>query len=131
MRSYDANLVSISPADIPLDVTLNNNQMTVRPQDRSGVVVKFPLKFSHGALVRLVDEAGKPIAVGSTVTLRSTGIMFPTGYDGEVYMKNLEPKNEVSVELENGGRCSATFNYRPIPGQIPTVGPVKCIGDKQ
>ena len=131
MRSYDANLVSISPGDVPLDVTLDNDQITVRPQDRSGVVVKFPMQISHGALVKIVDAEGKPIDVGSTVTLHSTGIMFPVGYDGDVYMKNLGTKNEISVELEKGGRCSATFIYHPVPGQIPMIGPVTCTGDGQ
>ncbi len=130
MRSYDANLIAISPSDIPLDVTLDNDQMTVRPQDRSGVVVRFPMEVSHGALVKLVDETGKPIPVGSTVTLLSTGIMFPVGYDGDVYMKNLGAKNQISVEMDRGGRCSASFAYRPVPGEIPTIGPVLCTGDK-
>ena len=131
MRSYDANLVSISPADIPLDVTLDNNQMIVRPQDRSGVVVQFPMEISHGALVKIVDEIGKPIAVGSTASLQATGVMFPVGYDGEVYMKNLEKKNQITVELDKGGRCTASFAYRPVPGQIPQIGPVICKGVSQ
>ena len=131
MRSYDVNLISISPGDVPLDVTLDNDQMTIRPQDRSGGIVKFPMQFSHGALVKIVDNDGKPIPVGSTVTLSSTGVMFPVGYDGDVYMKNLGAKNEISVELDKGGRCTASFHYKPSPGQIPAIGPVTCMGDMQ
>ncbi len=131
MRSYDANLISISPADVPLDVTLDNDRMTIRPQDRSGVVVKFPMKFSHGALVKIVGKDGNPIPVGSTVTLSATGVMFPVGYDGDVYMKNLGDNNEISVELDKGGRCTASFHYKPSPGQIPAIGPVTCMGDMQ
>lgn len=131
MRSYDANLVSISPADVPLDVTLDNDQITIRPQDRSGVVVRFPMEISHGALVKVVDESGNPIAVGGTVTLLATGVMFPVGYDGDVYMKNLGPKNQITVETDKGARCSASFAYRPVPGQIPQIGPVTCKGENQ
>jgi hypothetical protein len=47
-----------------------------------GVVVRFPVKISHGALLRLVDEAGAPLSVGSTATLRATDVTVPVGYDG-------------------------------------------------
>ena len=59
MRSFDLNHITIVPTDIPPDATINDASREMRPQDRSGVVVKFPVKFSHGALLRLVDEAGR------------------------------------------------------------------------
>ena len=51
------------------------------------MVVKFPIKFSRGALLRLVDDAGVPISLGSTATLRATGTVVPVGYDGEAYVE--------------------------------------------
>ena len=59
MRSFDLNHVEIDPADIPAEVSINNVKREFRPQDRSGVVVKFPIKFSHAALLHLVDDAGR------------------------------------------------------------------------
>jgi outer membrane usher protein len=98
----------------------------VRPQDRSGVVVKFPVTISHGALLRLVDEAGAAVPLGSTARLRATGSIVPVGYDGEAYVQDLSPHNELAVEQLNGRRCRVVFDYHPIPGQIPTIGPLRC-----
>jgi outer membrane usher protein len=126
MRSFDLNLISIRPTDIPADITINSDARQVRPQDRSGVVVKFPIKISRGALLRLVDETSIPLPLGSTAKLRSTGAVVPIGYDGEAYLENLSPHNEIDVERPNGQRCSVAFNYRPVSGDIPTIGPLRC-----
>ncbi len=58
MRSFDLNHIRIEPTDIPPDVTVNTESRVARPQDHSGIVVKFPIKFSSGALLHLVDDAG-------------------------------------------------------------------------
>jgi outer membrane usher protein len=126
MRSFDLNHITVAPTDIPPDVTIDDASRETRPQDRSGVVVKFAIKISHGALLRLVDEAGVPLSVGSTAALLATGVTVPVGYDGDAYVENLSPHNELSVERTEGGRCSVAFNYEPVPDEIPTIGPLAC-----
>ena len=126
MRSFDLNHIAIAATDIPEDVTIKDSTQETRPQDRSGVVLKFPIKISKGALLRIVDEAGAPLSVGSTATLRATGVTVPVGYDGDAYLEDLKPHNEVAVERPDGGHCSVTFDYLPKAGEIPTIGPVTC-----
>ncbi|QYD67173.1 fimbria/pilus outer membrane usher protein [Paraburkholderia edwinii] len=126
LRSYAVNHLAIDPADLPPDVSLDSATRNVRPQDRSAVVVKFAVRASRGALVRLVDEAGAPVAPGSVVTLRATRSKAPVGYDGDTYIEGLDAHNEVGVEQPGGQRCTATFDYQPAPGDIPTIGPVVC-----
>jgi outer membrane usher protein len=126
MRSFDLNHIAIEPTDVRPDVAIDNPSREVRPQDRSGVVIKFPIKFSHGALLRLVDEAGVPVPLGSTATLRATGVVVPVGYDGEAYAENLSPHNEVTVERPDGQGCSVVFDYRAVSGEIPSIGPLRC-----
>lgn len=126
MHSFDLNHITIEPTDIPPDATIDDATRKVRPQDRSGVVLRFPVKMSHGALLRLVDEAGVPLPVGSTARVRSSGSKVPIGYDGEAYLQDLSPHNEVEVELPDGLRCSVSFDYRPVSGEIPAIGPLPC-----
>jgi outer membrane usher protein len=126
MRSFDVNHIGIDPRDIPADADLGLDKRIVRPQDRSGVVVRFPIHFSHSALLKLVDESGHPLPLGSTVTLRTTGSIVPVGYDGEAYVEDLSPHNKVSIELANGQHCTASFDYKPVPRDIPTIGPLRC-----
>jgi len=126
LRSFDVNHLAIDPTDIPADTSVGAATRDVRPQDRSGVVVKFGVKVSHGALLRLADAAGKPLPVGSVATLRATGIAVPVGYDGDAYVEGLAPHNDLAVALPDGRRCQVTFDYRPVKGDIPRIGPLRC-----
>jgi outer membrane usher protein len=127
MRSFDLNHIAIEPEDIPADATVNVAARAFRPRDLSGVVLKFPIKFSHAALLQLVDEAGVPVPMGSTVTLRATGAVAPVGFDGDAYVEDLSPHNEITVERPNGHRCAVVFDYKPMPGEIPSIGPLRCL----
>jgi outer membrane usher protein len=127
MRSFDRNSLSIVPTDVPPDATINDVSREVRPQDRSGVVVRFPIQFSHGALLKLVDEAGVALPLGSTARLGTAAATVPIGYDGDVYVEGLGPHNEITVERPDGGHCTVAFVYRPVPGDIPSIGPLRCM----
>ena len=126
MRAFDLNHIAIDPADIPPDATITITTREVRPQDRSGVVVRFPIKISHGAILRLVDANGVAVPLGSIATLRATGVAVPVGYDGEAYVEDLNAHNKVEVEGPDGRRCSVAFDYQPVPGEIPAIGPLHC-----
>jgi len=109
---------------------LNDIARVVRPQDRSGVVVRFPIKFNHGALLQLVDQDGVPIPLGSTATLRATNSTVSVGYDGDAYIEDLSPHNELTVERVDGQHCTVVFDYLPLPGDIPSIGPLRCLVKK-
>jgi outer membrane usher protein len=130
MRSFDLNHIAIVPTDIPADVTVNTSSGEIRPQDRSGVVVRFQIRLSHAALLRLVDEAGTPVPLGSTATLLATGVIVPIGYDGDAYIEDLSPHNELIVRRVDGRRCTVVFDYQPIPRDIPSIGPLRCMEKK-
>ncbi len=127
MRAFDVNHIGIDPRDIPPDTSFALDKRIVRPQDRSGVILRFAPHITHSALLRLVDPAGKPVALGSTATLRATGAVVPVGYDGEAYVEDLAPHNRVIVLREGHPACTADFDYPASPGDIPTIGPVRCL----
>ena len=130
LRSFEINHLAIDPNDIPPDATIDTTVREIRPQDRSGVVVEFPIRFNHGALLALVDEAGNPMPVGSKATLLATGTAYPVGYDGAAYIENLKPLNVVEVERMDGTQCTVAFPYTPVPREIPKIGPLTCRKDK-
>ena len=90
-----------------------------------GVVVKFPSKLSHGALLRLADDAGTPLPLGSAATLVASGATVPVGYDGEAYVENLSSHNELTVERPDGRHCTFRFDYRAVLGNIPSLGSLR------
>jgi outer membrane usher protein len=126
LRAFDINRIAIDATDVPMDSRIDVSAREVRPQDRSGVMVRFGVQASRAALLRLVDTAGRPISVGSTATLATTKVTVPIGYDGEAYLQDLGPHNKVDVEWAQGQRCSVVFDYTPDPGRIPRIGPLKC-----
>lgn len=128
LRAFEPNHLSIEPLDAPADAEVSFTKREVRPLDHSGVVVSIPIRITHGALLAMLDMSGKPLPVGSTATLKSTGAAVPVGYDGEAYLVDLQQRNEVEVEKPDGRICTVQFNYKPAAGDIPTIGPLRCQG---
>ena len=126
MRSFDINRLAIDANDVAADMALETTAREVRPQYRSGVVVRFPMQRSRGALLRLVDEGGAPVPLGSVGHLRGSAIRVPVGFDGEAYVERLDAHAELDVELPDGRQCRAAFDYRPVAREIPKIGPVPC-----
>jgi outer membrane usher protein len=130
LRAWDVNHLSIDPSDVPIDAQIPYTERQVRPPDRSGVVVKFPIRKTRSALLVLVDETGRPLPVGSAATLQATGVTVSVGYDGQAFVEGLAEQNRAVVQLPNDGRCVVDFNYAPAPGEIPKIGPLTCRKDR-
>jgi outer membrane usher protein len=127
LRAFDANHISIDPNGVPITDTLESAARTVRPQERSGVVVSFPIRRSNAALLKLTDGAGLPLPLGSVVTLLRNATAVPMGYDGAVYLENLEPEgNRLEVLSPDGKRCAVLFDVPFQDGNVPTIGPFVC-----
>ena len=73
LRAYENNRLSIAPDDVPMNVSLSNVQLHVRPTDRSGIMVKFPIKRSRSATLLLLDAQKQPIELGSRAVLNGSG----------------------------------------------------------
>ncbi len=129
LRAYDANRLAIDPMDVPVDSDVGDTMRLVRPQDRSGVIVRFPVRSSRGAVVRLSDMAGVSIAVGSTARLENgpQGADLVVGFDGEVFVTGLEAHNVVAVRPLEAPPCLARFDYKPVAGTLPDIGPIRCV----
>lgn len=130
LRAFGINHLAIDPNDVPVDATLASPTRDVRPQDRSGVVVQFPIRRSRSALLRVVSEGGVPIPMGSIARLLPNGVNVPVGYDGELFIQELKALNTVAIDEPDGKRCTTTFKYVARPGEIPTIGPLICRRDK-
>jgi outer membrane usher protein len=126
LRSFDGNRLGINPADVPVDVEMGTATQLVRPQDHSGIVVRFPVRVSRGAIIRLVDAKGVSIPVSSSARLDTGTTDLPVGYDGQVYATGLAPHNSLMVTLFGGKTCKASFDYTQVGGTIPEIGPILC-----
>jgi outer membrane usher protein len=78
----------------------------------------------------LVDETGAAVPLGSTATLLATSVVVPVGYDGDAYVEDLSLHNQLAIEFPDGHRCSVAFDYSPVTGEIPSIGPLRCLEKK-
>ena len=110
LGSFVNNRLSINPNDLPLDVTFTATGTDVVPSLRSGVVVDFGgAKTSAAAILTLRLADGTLVQPGSVARLAATHEEFLVGYDGQVYVTNLSPFNELNVTTFPG-TCTASFD---------------------
>ncbi len=127
LRSYQRNVVSIDPAALPLDADVPQTREVVRPAQRSGVTLDFGIDATPAtALVGLVTPTGEPIEVGVTAVHSASGESYLVGYDGQVYLRGLQPVNELVVHFPDMSTCRAAFGYTRQPGTISQIGGVIC-----
>jgi outer membrane usher protein len=123
LRPYEANRISITPEDLPLDTTIGASSTIMAPPYRSGVIARFPVERVRSGTFRLVTDDGKPVPVGAVVTLQGT--QFPVVLDGMVYVTGYD--HGMSAEASwSGGHC--TFRLEPPPPDepLPDMGTVQC-----
>lgn len=126
LRAYENNRLSINPNDVPMDVSLDNDMLNVEPNQRSGILAKFPIHHTHGATLRLVDAHHVPIPLGSVATLLNSGVQAMVGYEGITYFEQLTQHNPLRVTITGQPDCTLTFDYLPQTGTIPEIGPLIC-----
>jgi outer membrane usher protein len=123
LRPYEANRISITPEDLPLDTTIGASSTLMAPPYRSGVVARFPVERVHSGTFRLVGDDGKPLPVGATVTLQ--GAQFPVVLDGVVYVTGYD--HGVAAEATwPGGHCSFRLDPPPPEDPLPDMGTIQC-----
>lgn len=125
LLSYRNNRLAVDATRLPPDVEVGQTWMQVRPPDHSGVMVDFKIRRVAAALLTLRDSDGHSIPLGSIVRIPGAAEQ-PVGYDGEAYVTGLKPSNRAEVVLPDGTICRAQFDYAPVTGEIPLIGPVPC-----
>ena len=128
----NAEVGAIHPKAMPVILTaaeqIERSTLVVLPQDRSGVIVHFPVHSFQGALVRLTDEAGKPLPPGSRVTVEgATARPQEIGFGGEAFLTGLQAHNRVIAIQPDGQACHAKFDLHPKRHWLPKIGPIPCL----
>jgi outer membrane usher protein len=126
LRSHEKNRLDIKADSLPADVLVETTNQEVVPRDRVGVTVRFGVqKGVKSGIIVLHDKAGQPLPVGSKVGIGGAKPSEVVGYDGQVFIKNLQPDNTLSVKLQNS-ECNATFTFKDDGSPQPMIGPIIC-----
>ena len=131
LRAYDKNLIRIEHADLPLDAQIDAVELNAVPYFRSGMLLKFPVKHSRGALLSVVLENGKPLPAGAQVEIINENILenelFPTGMRGEVYLTGLEAENQLRA-IWREQSCEFALPFPETTDPLPHLGSYICVG---
>ena len=123
LRPYEANRISITPEDLPLDTSIAASSTIMAPPYRSGVIARFPVERVRSGTFRLVTDDGKPLPVGAVVTLK--GVQFPVVLDGMVYVTGYDHGMAAEASWA-GGHCRFRLEPPPPDDPLPDMGTVKC-----
>ncbi len=125
LSPYQANQVRLQASDLPISAELDSIEQIAVPSWRSAVMVRFPVRGGRSALVKMEDEAGAPIAPGSTVRLTGDKEEFFVGRRGEAFLTGLQPTNRVEVHTR-AGNCTFTLTVPSTQEDVLRIGPVTC-----
>ena len=125
LRSYRQNRISINPLDLPLDANVGATAMNVVTARNSGVSLDFGGKPEAAALVVIRTTTGAFLPPGSEVRLRGSSDAFIVGYDGEVWITGLAPRNQITAQTTHAD-CSAEFDYVKRSDEQVYIDGVKC-----
>jgi outer membrane usher protein len=127
---YQANPVRIETGDLPIDAQIDAAQLDAVPYFRSGVLLKFPVQRSNGALLILLLEDGEPMPVGSVVNIIGREGDFPVAQRGEVYVTGLAEKNRLRTTWREQS-CELEVELGKNLSPLPKLGPFTCKGVKR
>ena len=129
LQSFQANRLAIDTVGLPPDARVDTDHLVVTPRNGAGVLAHFPIDRYRGASVILVDGQGKPLPVGSHVTLQDGGSTAIVGYDGLVFFEELAPLNHLSVQ-SGVKHCSVDVPF-DAAAAMTTIGPFVCALSEQ
>jgi outer membrane usher protein len=127
---YQANPVRIETGDLPIDAQIDAAQLDAVPYFRSGVLLKFRVQRSNGALLTLLLEDGAPMPVGSVAKIIGREEEFPVAQRGEVYVTGLAEKNRLRVTWREQS-CELDVELGKDLPPLPKLGPFACAGVKR
>lgn len=126
LRSWQVNHLSIDTENLPLDMEAEETRKVVVPAGRSGVVVDFGVSEIGAAAIVVFRDASGAFVPAGTVGEMEDGEAFVVGYDGQAYLRKLQPQNRVTIALAESD-CTAAFDYAPQPGEPqPLIEGVTC-----
>jgi len=137
LRPYQQNPVRIEQTDLPLDAQIDAVQLDAVPYFRSGLLLKFPVKRSRGALLTVVLESGQPLPSGALAQIVGERVgdkvgeneEFPAGLRGELYLTGLAASNRLRITWR-GQSCEFALPFPESTEPLPHLGTYICTGVK-
>ena len=127
-RLHEHEVPVSRPLDRPRDM-LQLSPIRELPVVRSGLLLKFPIKRSRGALLTVVLENGDPLPSGAIAQIIGNNVgkdeVFPAGLRGEVYLTGLAASNRLRVTWREQS-CEFALPFPESTEPLPHLGTYTC-----
>jgi len=127
LRPYQENHIRIEQADLPLDARIDALSINAAPYFRSGFLLKFPVRRSRGATLKIKLDNGAALPSGALVNIVGEQEAFPVALQGAAYVTGLAPSNRLRV-LWRGQSCEFEVSYPETEEPLPDLGTFTCHG---
>ncbi|WP_315762682.1 fimbria/pilus outer membrane usher protein [Sphingomonas sp. Y38-1Y] len=118
---FEPSAITIDPSSLPVDTQITTTHAEAVAFTRVPAVVSFGVaRSADTALVQFVDEAGRPLPLGSRIT-RADQANDVVGYDGAAFLAALGPRNEVVIADPDGRQCRAAFAFAARAGEQVSI----------
>jgi len=128
---YQPNSIRLDPSELPISAELDSIEQVVVPGNRSGVIVKFPVRSGRAALIKIIFDDGEPAPAGAEIELVGDKQEFFVARRGEAFITGLQSTNQLQLTW-NKSRCTLSVT---LPAgaldDIARVGPLTCTGIKR
>lgn len=126
LRAYEDNRIRIDEGDLPLDVQLAANEVSIRPYARSGAMISFATKRERGVLLSVTREDGSFIPAGSEVRIAGDARSFVAVSGGEIYVPDLVGTHHFRAR-HRGATCSFEVTVPDNDDPQPRIGGLICM----
>jgi outer membrane usher protein len=123
---YQANTVRFNPDDLPLDLVVDQADVTVNPAYRSGVSVRLPVRRERSALLPLVNENGQPLPAGATVQVQGQSQTYPVGLQGQAFLRDVGQRVAGVVSWPGQACRFEVILPAAVAGQLLRLASVTC-----
>jgi outer membrane usher protein len=131
LAAYQANLLRINQADLPIDYEFERDEVTLAPMSKGGAVVKFAthaVRLARGRIVRGVGSREEPVRYGKLSVTAPTGTVTSLlGNDGEFELDGV-PQGRWPGEVEADEiRCTVSIQIPTTDVVVADLGALQCI----
>ncbi|MCU4492255.1 fimbrial biogenesis outer membrane usher protein [Acinetobacter guillouiae] len=106
---YSKNLISLDPADLPVNVTLESNQTEVIPRKYSSQLAEFKANTSSNILLRIRETREYQVPMGSLLKDSQGNVLGVVGASSQVIVDKQDALMQTSHVVwgaENNQQCS-------------------------
>ncbi|WP_221763916.1 fimbria/pilus outer membrane usher protein [Methyloradius palustris] len=125
LRSYQSNMITIDPTDIPFDSQLESAEVNAVPYYRSGAYVKFPIDKEKAATLRVLQKDQTPVPAGALFEVNDSTTPFIVSDDGMLFLKHLKENNHIKGHWQDQ-LCEVDIAYPQTDDPLPELGEFVC-----